>query len=280
MSPDGGRVPPLLAVRHPWLAAASLLLLRGDLRTRLDGVASSQPGPMACGESSRPTWAACSRSSWHSASPIEPFGSLLLQVHMIQHMLLMMVAPPLLWLGAPLFPMIRGIPRADPGLLGRSPSSARHQGPKGVLSPGSRIRPRHWPSTSPPPGSGTSRPSMRPPCARSRLASAATPLFPRVVAPLLVSRGPPLSAPTAMVSLAPPALSPDRRCLEYRPFGVADLLRPSDLSPLRPDPSTFAGISAIDDQSTAGVIMWVPGSVGFLLPSVRDRDQAPCSAGQ
>ena len=27
-----------------------------------------------------------------------------------------------------------------------------------------------------------------------------------------------------------------------------------------------AGISALDDQATAGVIMWVPGSIGFLLP--------------
>src|SRR4051812_19928282 len=35
-------------------------------------------------------------------SPVEPFGSLLLQVHMIQHLLFMMVAPPLIWLGAPL----------------------------------------------------------------------------------------------------------------------------------------------------------------------------------
>ena len=39
------------------------------------------------------------------ASPIEPFAALLLQVHMVQHLLLMMVAPPLLWLGAPLFPV-------------------------------------------------------------------------------------------------------------------------------------------------------------------------------
>ncbi len=44
------------------------------------------------------------------ASPIEPFGALLLQVHMLQHLLLMMVAPPLLWLGAPLFPLLLGLP--------------------------------------------------------------------------------------------------------------------------------------------------------------------------
>ena len=45
------------------------------------------------------------------ASPVEPFASLLLQVHMIQHLLLMMVAPPLIWLGWPLFPLLRGLPR-------------------------------------------------------------------------------------------------------------------------------------------------------------------------
>ena len=44
------------------------------------------------------------------ASPIEPFAVLLLQVHMVQHLLLTMVAPPLLWLGSPLIPMLRGLP--------------------------------------------------------------------------------------------------------------------------------------------------------------------------
>ena len=46
------------------------------------------------------------------ASPIEPFSFFLLQVHMLQHLLLMMVAPPLLWLGAPMFPLLRGLPRS------------------------------------------------------------------------------------------------------------------------------------------------------------------------
>ncbi len=44
------------------------------------------------------------------ASPIEPFALLLLSVHMLQHLLLMMIAPPLIWLGWPLFPLIRGLP--------------------------------------------------------------------------------------------------------------------------------------------------------------------------
>jgi len=43
-------------------------------------------------------------------SPIEPFSALLLEVHMTQHLLLMMLAAPLFWLSAPLFPLLRGLP--------------------------------------------------------------------------------------------------------------------------------------------------------------------------
>src|SRR5262249_62062624 len=45
------------------------------------------------------------------ASPVEPLADLLLQVHMLQHLLLMMVAAPLVWLAAPLLPLLRGLPR-------------------------------------------------------------------------------------------------------------------------------------------------------------------------
>src|SRR5262245_51822356 len=50
-------------------------------------------------------------------SPLEPFASLLLQAHMAQHLLLMMLAPPLLWLGAPVFPLVRGLPAPLRSLL-------------------------------------------------------------------------------------------------------------------------------------------------------------------
>lgn len=44
------------------------------------------------------------------ASPLDAFASLLLTVHMVQHLLLTMVAAPLLLLGAPQMPLLRGLP--------------------------------------------------------------------------------------------------------------------------------------------------------------------------
>jgi cytochrome c oxidase assembly factor CtaG len=46
------------------------------------------------------------------ASPLDSFAGLLLQIHMIQHLLLMMVAPPLILAGAPYLPILSGLPRA------------------------------------------------------------------------------------------------------------------------------------------------------------------------
>ena len=45
------------------------------------------------------------------ASPLHELAERLLQFHMVQHLLLMMVAPPLLLLGAPVLPLLRGLPR-------------------------------------------------------------------------------------------------------------------------------------------------------------------------
>src|SRR5580704_16135149 len=45
------------------------------------------------------------------ASPLDAFGNLLLLAHMAQHLVLMSIAPPLLLLGAPMVPLLRGLPR-------------------------------------------------------------------------------------------------------------------------------------------------------------------------
>ena len=86
------------------LALTTLIYLRGWLLLRRAGV------PYL------PLWRAASfvigmLSLWIAlASPLDTFSSFLITAHMLQHMLLMMVAPPLLLLGAPLIPLVRGLP--------------------------------------------------------------------------------------------------------------------------------------------------------------------------
>ncbi len=46
------------------------------------------------------------------ASPLDAFAERALTAHMVQHMLLTIIAPPLLWLGSPAMPMLFGLPRA------------------------------------------------------------------------------------------------------------------------------------------------------------------------
>jgi cytochrome c oxidase assembly factor CtaG len=46
------------------------------------------------------------------ASPLDALNGILLFAHMTQHLILMSVAPPLLLLGAPAVPLLRGLPRS------------------------------------------------------------------------------------------------------------------------------------------------------------------------
>jgi putative membrane protein len=45
------------------------------------------------------------------ASPIAALDHELLTIHMVQHLLLMTLAPPLIWLGAPMKPLLHGLPQ-------------------------------------------------------------------------------------------------------------------------------------------------------------------------
>jgi len=86
------------------LALTALLYLRGWWLLRRAGL------PYL------PSWRAFSfllglLSLWVAlASPLDTFSGFVLTAHMLQHMLLMMVAPPLILLGAPLIPLVRGLP--------------------------------------------------------------------------------------------------------------------------------------------------------------------------
>jgi putative membrane protein len=70
-----------------------------------------------------PSWRAASfaagvASLWIAiASPIDALDDYLLAAHMIQHFILMSIAPPLIVLGAPTVPFLRGLPRAVRVLL-------------------------------------------------------------------------------------------------------------------------------------------------------------------
>src|SRR5215469_3811124 len=64
-----------------------------------------------------PLWRAASfllglLSVWVAlASPLDTFAGFVLTAHMLQHIMLMMVAPPLILLGNPLVPLVRGLPK-------------------------------------------------------------------------------------------------------------------------------------------------------------------------
>ncbi|MBU6423682.1 MAG: cytochrome c oxidase assembly protein [Chloroflexota bacterium] len=78
----------------------------------LDGAQSSRPGGHPW-----PAWRSALFFMGLAAigaallSPIDALASQLFSVHMIQHMLLMSIAAPLLLLGAPVRPLLRGLPR-------------------------------------------------------------------------------------------------------------------------------------------------------------------------
>jgi cytochrome c oxidase assembly factor CtaG/polyferredoxin len=196
------------------------------------------------------------------ASPVEPFAALLLQVHMLQHLLLMMVAPPLLWLGAPLFPLLRGLPRpvrvAWAGPLLSSPLLRRFFG------------------------------RLTHPLPALLLFTVATWVWhlPSVYDLALRSSGwhylqHLCFLGTAMVFWYPvvrpyPArprwsawlLLPYLILADLSNTGLAALLTFSDrvLYPYYAEVPRLGGLSPLEDQSAAGVIMWVPGSLIFLLP--------------
>ena len=93
----------------PWatfvLVLTALLYLRGWNKIRQTRRQQFPEWRLAC-------FTAGLLSLWVAiASPLDAFGNLLLTAHMAQHLVLMSVAPPLILLGAPVVPLLRGLPR-------------------------------------------------------------------------------------------------------------------------------------------------------------------------
>lgn len=86
------------------LGLTALVYLRGWLLMRRAGVPFVPPGRAA-------SFLLGVLSLWVAlASPLDTFSGFILTAHMLQHMMLMMIAPPLILLGAPLVPLVRGLP--------------------------------------------------------------------------------------------------------------------------------------------------------------------------
>ena len=198
------------------------------------------------------------------ASPLDAFGGLLLQVHMIQHLLLLMVAPALILFGQPVLAFMRGLPRSwlKDGVGPFLTWPALRRFGRAITHPavcwmamavaivfwhlprfyelGLRSQAWHevqhvcffsaamlfwWPVVQVWPG-------------HARWHRGA--MIPYLIAADLVN-----TALSAYLSFSDHVVYPSY------------LLAPR-----------LGGISALDDQATAGAIMWVPGSFAFLLPAV------------
>jgi cytochrome c oxidase assembly factor CtaG/polyferredoxin len=197
-------------------------------------------------------------------SPLDLFGGLLLQVHMIQHLLLIMVAPPLLWIGQPVLAFMRGMPRSllKDGL-----------GPF-LTSPTLR----RW-------GCAVTHPVV---CWMALAAAIVFWHLPRFYE--LGLRSPnwhqvqhacffwaallfwwpviqvwPSHSRWPRGAMIPYLIAADLVNTALSAFlSFSDhVVYPSYLWAPR-----LFGITALDDQATAGAIMWVPGSLAFLLPAV------------
>jgi cytochrome c oxidase assembly factor CtaG/ferredoxin len=198
------------------------------------------------------------------ASPVDPFAALLLQAHMVQHLLLMMVAPPLIWLGAPLFPLLRGLPREirKEWLLPLLRSEALRRAlarltypPVALVIYTAVTWLGHVPAVY---DTALRDPNWHHVQHLSFLAAAMLFWYP-VVQPYP-------SRPT----WSPWLLFPYMILADIHNTILAALITFSShvIYPYYDEVPRLAGISALDDQATAGVIMWVPGSTAFLLPLV------------
>jgi cytochrome c oxidase assembly factor CtaG len=196
------------------------------------------------------------------ASPLDTLAGGRLSAHMVQHQLLMMLAPPLLWLGAPIAPILRGLPR-----LIRRPVAAALT--SRVLRPMAPL-------------------IARPAFGWVAFALAfwiwhAAPLYQLAlrshawhhvehacfVATAMLFWRPVIQAWPDRASWPRWTMIPYLLLADLQNTILAAILTFSDRLIYPAYASVTVGhLSALDDQAMAGVIMWVPGSLVFLVAAI------------
>ncbi len=196
------------------------------------------------------------------ASPIETFSSLLLQLHMLQHLLLMMIAPPLLWLGAPLFPLMMGLPRPirmhwiaplmRSCILRRAFRWLAHPVPAWLLFAAAT-----WLWHLPPPYELALRSDTWHYMQHLCFLGAALLFWYPVVRPFPAR---PRWSPWLLVPYLILADVQNTLLAAWLTFSDAPIYRYYTEQP------RLGNLSPLEDQAAAGVLMWVPGSLIYLLP--------------
>jgi cytochrome c oxidase assembly factor CtaG/polyferredoxin len=196
------------------------------------------------------------------ASPLETFAGLLLQAHMGQHLLLMMVAPPLLWLGEPLFPLLRGLPASIRAVwfvpLFQSPVLQRIF--EGLTHPFLALAlfiGVTWTWHAPALYERALKSEFWHYVQHVSFFGAALLFWFAVVRPY-----------PSRPSWSPWLLLPCLLLADVSNTVLSALLTFSDrmLYPHYDAVPRIGGLSALTDQSAAGLLMWVPGSIAYLGP--------------
>jgi cytochrome c oxidase assembly factor CtaG/polyferredoxin len=196
------------------------------------------------------------------ASPVEVFAPLLLQVHMAQHLLLMMAAPPLLWLGEPMIPLLRGLPEPVRTIW---------------VAPLFRCRPLRWSAervTRPGPAllvfTGVTWLWHWPPAYEVALRSNGWHYLQHAcfLAAGLIFWHPVIRPFPCRPKWSPWLLVPCLILADVQNTVLSALLTFSNhvLYPYYEEVPRLNWLSALDDQAAAGVLMWVPGSAAYLVP--------------
>jgi len=197
-------------------------------------------------------------------SPLASYSERLFSMHMAQHLLLLLIAPPLLWLGAPLPPVLWGLP-----------PDWRH----GV---GRRLAPGRWLARV---GHALAVPAVAAAAYVATVAVWHVPAFYDAAQGRTITHDleHALFLGTALLYWWP-VIHPSggRRRLSYGraipyllpPFLEGMLIGAVIAFADRPIYRTYAeveptwGLSVLDDQQLGGLIMWVPGGLLFLVPVI------------